>query len=396
MHQHIYKKPLELEDFLFGRLYLFISTDLTTATPERRYDCGPELAQIAGQCYSCPVYVGHIMKMPQAASRHRLPPKPFNSAPKGLWRATPLAIFPPILGLFGIGLAWRAAATQLGAPAWIGEMILGAVSLLYIFCAIAYKAKVIRRPSALLDDAKILPGRAGLSAATASMFLFAATLIPYWELGAKVILVAGIFVHAVGAGIIIRALILGPVEQRRVTPVWHLSFVGFIIAPVAAVPLGWYELSALIFATTLPIAAAIWLISGLQFLRAGVPAPLRPLLAIHMAPVSLFGIVSILLGYYSIGFAFGWLGLTGFVLCIASIRYLTKSGFSPMWGAFTFPMAAFANLMFMVAMMMPMPFRIIGGVELALATLAVAYIAYKIMQLWTKGTLSKLTNASAV
>ncbi|SEK83905.1 SLAC1 family transporter [Pacificibacter marinus] len=336
------------------------------------------------------------MTLPNTPPNQRLAPKPFNAAPKGLWRATPLAIFPPILGLFGIGLAWRAAAVHFGAPDWIGEMILGAVSLLYIFCAIAYKAKVIRRPSALLDDAKILPGRAGLSAATASMFLFAATLVPYWSLGAKIVLIAGLFAHAVGALVIIRALILGPSEQRRVTPVWHLSFVGFIIAPVAAVPLGWHDLSALIYATTLPIAVAIWLISALQFMRAGVPAPLRPLLAIHMAPVSLFGIVSVLLGYDTIGFAFGWLGLTGLLMFLASVRYLTQSGFSPMWGAFTFPMAAFANLMFMVAMIMPMPFRIIGGIELVLATLAVVYIAYKVMQLWTKGTLSKLTNASTV
>jgi tellurite resistance protein len=326
----------------------------------------------------------------------RLKPKPFNAAPKGLWRATPLAIFPPILGLFGIGLAWRAAALHLGTPAWIGEMILGAVSLLYIFAGIAYKAKVLRRPSALLDDAKILPGRAGLSAMTASMFLFSATLVPYWTLGATIVLFSGLIGHAVGAVIIIRSLILGPAEQRRVTPVWHISFVGFIIAPVAAVPLGWTALSSVIYSTTLPIAVAIWLISALQFMRAGVPAPLRPLLAIHMAPVALFGIVSVLLGQTAMGVAFGWIGLTGLVVCLIGARYLTKSGFSPLWGAFTFPMAAFANSMFMVAQVQSMPFQIVGGIELALATLAVVFIAYKIMQMWTKGTLSKVTNSSTV
>lgn len=326
----------------------------------------------------------------------RLKPKPFNAAPKGLWRATPLAIFPPILGLFGIGLAWRAAAAQLGAPSWIGEMWLGAVCLLYVFAGIAYKAKIWRRPSALLDDAKILPGRAGLSAMTASMFLFSATLVPYWTLAANIVLFAGLLAHAAGAIIIIRSLLTGPAEQRRVTPVWHLSFVGFIIAPVAAVPLGWVELSALIYATTLPIAAAIWLISALQFMRAGVPAPLRPLLAIHLAPVSLFGIVSVLLGYDSVALAFGWLGITVFVVAIFGARYLTQSGFSPMWGGFTFPLAAFANLMFAVASLHPLPFQIVGGLELVFATLAVGYIAYRVMQLWMKGTLSKLTNASTV
>ncbi|RPE71708.1 tellurite resistance protein [Pacificibacter maritimus] len=327
---------------------------------------------------------------------HKLPPKPINTAPKGFWRATPLAIFPPILGLFGIGLAWRAAAIQLGAPVWIGEMILGGVSLLYIFAGIAYKAKVLRRPTALLDDAKILPGRAGMSAMTAAMFLFAATLVPYWTLGAQIVLVGGLLGHAGGAVIIIRALLQGPSEQRRVTPVWHLSFVGFIIAPVAAVPLGWLGLSEFIYATTLPIAVAIWLISALQFMRAGVPAPLRPLLAIHMAPVALFGIVSVLLGYEDVGAAFGWIGLTGLLICLSGLRYLTKSGFSPLWGAFTFPLAAFANLMFMVAQIQPVPFQFVGGIELVLATLVVSYIALKVMQMWMKGSLAKITKASVV
>lgn len=324
----------------------------------------------------------------------RLKPKPFNAAPKGLWRATPPAIFPPLLGLFGVGLAWRKATGVLGAPEFIGEMWLGAVSLLYLFAVLTYVAKAARRPSAVSDDAKILPGRAGLSAATASGFLLAATMAGYAPSVAKVILVIALVAHGVVALLIIRSFVLGPAEQRRVTPVWHLTFVGFIIAPVAAVPLGWIGLSQLIFATTLPIAAAVWLISALQFARAGVPAPLRPLLAIHMAPVALFGIVSALLGYSAAALAFGYIGVTGLVLSVLGARYVTAGGFSALWGAFTFPLAAFANLMFAAASVQPMPFRVIGGLELVFATLSVAYIAYRIMKLWSQGKLSKATNAS--
>ncbi|WP_321363964.1 tellurium resistance protein [uncultured Celeribacter sp.] len=326
----------------------------------------------------------------------RIMPKPFNAPPQGLWRATPPAIFPPILGLFGIGLGWRNAAKILPAPEWIGEMLLGAISLLYLFALLTYLAKMARRFGVIFEDAKILPGRAGLSAMTASGFLFAATMVPYSAAFAKAVLVLALLGHAFVAFGIILGMARGPAEQRRVTPVWHLSFVGFIIAPLAAVPLGWTGLSQIIFATTLPIAAAVWIISAMQFAKSDVPPPLRPLLAIHVAPVALFGINATLLGYTTLALAFAWIGVTALIVYLAGLRYLTKADFSALWGAFTFPLAAFANLMFAAATLQPMPFRLLGGLELVAATLAVVYIASKVMQLWTKGKLAKATNAAVV
>ena len=330
------------------------------------------------------------------AKAPRLAPKPFAAPPKGLWRATPPAIFPPILGLFGMGLAWRQAAVLLGAPDWIGEMVLGAVSLLYVFALVAYLAKVVRRVGTLPEDLRILPGRSGLPAASASGMLFAATLVPFGAGLAEVVLALALAAHTVIAVLIIRALRLGPPEQRRVTPAWHLSFVGFIIAPVAGVPLGWETLSTLIFFTTLQVAAAVWLISIMQFLRHDVPPPLRPLLAIHLAPVCLFGIVAVALGFDALAQGFGYLGITLFLGLLFSASYLTAAEFSALWGAFTFPLAAFANLMFAVASVHYQPFAYVGGIELVGASLAIPYIAYRVMSIWAKGKLARATNASEV
>ncbi|WP_434286947.1 tellurium resistance protein [Celeribacter sp. SCSIO 80788] len=327
----------------------------------------------------------------------RIMPKPFNAAPKGLWRATPPAIFPPIMGLMGLGLAWRNAAKVIpGAPAWIGEMLLGAFSLLYLFALLTYFAKMARRPSVIAEDLRILPGRAGLAAGADTGFLFAAALVPYSAGLAKTVLVLSLIALTVVAILTLRSFAIGPAEQRRVTPAWHLAFVGYILAPLSAVPLGWIGLSQFIYMTTLPIALAIWLISVLQALKADVPAPLRPLLAIHIAPLSLFGIVSVLLGYNSAAAGFGLIAITLLVIGILGTPYLIKAGFSALWGAFTFPLAAFANLMFAVASVSPGAFRLIGGLELVGATLIIVYIASKIMQIWMRGKLSKATNAATV
>lgn len=324
----------------------------------------------------------------------RIMPKPFNAAPTGIWRATPPAIFPPILGLFGLGLAWRHAANIFSAPEWMGEMLLGAVSLLYLFALVAYLAKVARRPGVVADDLRILPGRAGLSTGASSGFLLAAALVPYSAPLAKTVLVLALIALWSVVILIVRSFIIGPVEQRRVTPAWHLSFVGFILAPLSAVPLGWVGMSEFIFSTTLPVAAAIWIISAVQFARSDVPPPLRPLLVVHIAPIAVFGSAATLLGYTTLALAFAWIGVSAFVVALMAIRYLTKADFTALWGAFTFPLAAFANLMFSVVPLNSVPFRVIGGLELVAASLVIVYIAAKIMQLWTKGTLSKATNAA--
>ncbi|MCB2159239.1 MAG: tellurium resistance protein, partial [Rhodobacteraceae bacterium] len=168
------------------------------------------------------------------------PPKP---VPPGLWRRTPPAIFPSILGLFGLGLAWRRASVRLDLPSEVGEVILGAVTGLFAFAVLAYAVKLIRRPAVLAEDLAILPGRAGGAAMCLSVYLAAATLWPYLPGVAYAVFMAGLAWHGLFVVVLITVFLRGPAAQRRVTPVWHLSFVGFIVAAMAAQPMRLAELS---------------------------------------------------------------------------------------------------------------------------------------------------------
>lgn len=315
----------------------------------------------------------------------------------GLWRQTPPAIFPPILGLFGLGLAWRRVTEVYGMPREVGELILGAVSILFLFATLAYLAKFVRRPGVLADDLRILPGRAGLPAASAAAMLFAATLVPYSTCAAKWALGVALLAHLVVATVILKTLWGAPFPQRRMTPVWHLSFVGFIIAPLAAVPLGWIALSDILFFVSLALALTIWG-GSLVMLAAGaaVPPPLRPPLAIHLAPVCLTGIVATLLGYETLALIFGWIGIVGMAVLLLKSRYLTQAGFSPFWGAFTFPIAAFANLMLILAPTNGAVFKVLGGMALIGATITIPIIAFKILKMWAAGPLATKTNSAKI
>lgn len=311
------------------------------------------------------------------------------------WRKTPPALFPPILGLFGLVTAWLRAPDIFGVPAGIGQVLAGAMVLLFLYTAGHYLAKLFARPGVVVEDLKILPGRAGLAALTMSGMLLAAVLVPFSPLLARFALVVAILGHGAVLILVARALLTGPPEARKVTPVNHLTFVGLIVSAIPAVLLGWLAYATAIFWVTLLAALVIWVLSAVQFSRETPPAPLRPLLAIHLAPASLMGTVATMLGMTGLGFAFGLFAIVLLVALLAGGRWITTAGFSPFWGAFTFPLAAFSSLMMLLAGAgYGELFRLLGGLALIAATVFIPWVAIKVGQMWLKGGLSVKTNAA--
>ncbi|SMX34782.1 tellurium resistance protein [Actibacterium lipolyticum] len=309
----------------------------------------------------------------------------------------PPAIFPSIFGLLGLGLAWRRATDAFQAPSAFPDLILGAVTLLFIFATFAYLLKISRRPKVVVEDLRILPGRAGLAAMVLSVYLLAAVLVPMNPAIARGVLGAGLFAHIVLVILVLHSLITGPAEQRQVTPIWHLHFVGFIIAPLSAIPLGYQAACEVVLYVTGAIAVAIWCVSAVQIIRRDPPPPLRPLLAIHLAPASLLGTVSLMLGHIPAALVFAGWGALVLAALLLRARYLTAAGFSPLWGAFTFPLAAYASLLLLLAAaVQSQGLRVAGGIALLAGTLIIPVIAVKVMQAWAKGGLGAKTNAARV
>ena len=316
--------------------------------------------------------------------------KPPAPTPSGLWRRVPPAIFPPIMGLFGLGLAWRRAETVFALPSGISDTILGAVTLLYLFALVAYVVKITRRPGVVAEDLRILPGRAGLGTMVLCLYLLAIAVLPHSASLAWVVLVAGFATHALLVVLLILQLVKGPAEQRRVTPVWHLNYVGFIIGALAAALMQYYLFAFALFMATAIVAALIWAVSLEQFVKEDVPAPLRPLLSIHLAPVALIGLVAGSLDLDAVAMGSSGIAALLFVWFMARMPWLIASGFSPFWGSFTFPMAATANLWLSVGGAWRYP----GAIALVAATFVVPAIAFRVLKLWAKGSLSVKTNAA--
>lgn len=318
------------------------------------------------------------------------PPPEFPPRRKPLFAQMPPAAFPSILGLLALGLALRRGLEALNLPSTPVDLPLGGVVALWLFAAVGYGVKLVRRPGVLVEDLRVLPGRSGLAAATMGLMAVAAVLAPLSAGLAETALWLGLGLHAALVVVLVAQMRAGPPEGRDVTPVWHLLFVGIIVGGLSAPALGWPELAGGLFWASTLAAAAIWGASSQQLVRRIPPAPLRPILAIHLAPASLLGLVALGLGWTGAAQGFAVLATAIFLALLAAGRWITLSGFSPFWGAFTFPLASYAALLVALGGGWLWP----GLALLALATVAVPMIAWRILRAWATGDLARRSNAA--
>lgn len=329
---------------------------------------------------------------PDRRRRNKLPPKfpapDFPPRKLPLFARMPPAVFTVVFGLLGLSLALRRALDEVQLPQGAGDLVMGLALGLWLFCAVAYAIKIVRRPAVVGEELRTLPGRAGLAAASVGSLACAGVLGFFQPDLAKGMLIFGLGLQTVLAVLMIRSLLRAAPEGRIVTPVWHLAFVGSIVGALAAVPLGWERLAAGILWGTMPVALGIWGISAAQLVKRIPPAPLRPLLAIHLAPASLFASVAGLLGMTTLAQGMIMLGCAIFIALLVSGRWIIEAGFTPLWGAFTFPIAAFASALLING------WGLAGVLVTVLALGAVPVIAWRVLRMWPEGTLAAKTNAA--
>ncbi|KMW56861.1 hypothetical protein AIOL_001818 [Candidatus Rhodobacter oscarellae] len=309
------------------------------------------------------------------------------------WRRTPPAVFSPILGLTGLAMAWLRAGEALGFGAGLGRVLLFLVLAIFLFALGAYIAKLIARPATLVEDLRGVPGRLGLGAAMLSGMLLAAGVAPFAAGPATLLLYACLAGHLGVMVLIVRVLAGLPRAERRTTPAWHLTFVGFIVAPFGAIALGHLVLAAAIFVATVVVAMVIFGISAEQLKAKRPPAPARPLLAIHVAPLSLFATAAYLLNLGSLSVIMAILASLVFLALVANLKWLLEAGFAPPWAALTFPLAAYAGML--LALGQSAAFVAwLGLAVLLVASLVVPLIAGRIFAMWARGALAKGTGAA--
>lgn len=331
--------------------------------------------------------------MAQDPGRYRprhYPPPEFPLRRPVAFSRTPPAIFPPVLGLLGLVVALRPGLDRWGLPREVADLAAGMVLPLWAFAVCTYTLKLSRRISVIRDDLKVMPSRGGLAAATMGGMVAGGLLSSFAPRLATGLLVVMLTLHAVLAILTLRTLVALPPEGRAVNPGWHLTFVGFIVAAPAAVSLGLPDLARALFFATLPPALGIWGASLVQLVRRVPPAPLRPMLAIHLAPASLLATTASLLGLDLVAAVFAWMALAIALALFAALRWITSAGVSALWGAFTFPLAAASTAL----MLQGGALGWAGQGLLVLALVTIPWIAWRVLKLWPGGQLAARTNTA--
>ncbi|MCW1919574.1 tellurium resistance protein [Rhodobacter sp. KR11] len=327
------------------------------------------------------------MSAPSEPRPPRFPPPQFPPPKVALFATTPPAIFPPILGLIGLGLALRQASAVLGFGAGLAELALGLVVGLWGLAVVALLVKVWRRAAVLAEDLRPLPGRAGLAAASMSAMAMGAVLAPYAPGLALALILVALGAHLVLAGLVLGVMRGQGAEGRVPNPTWHLSFTGIIVAAAPLASLGWTGLAWGVTALALACAVAIWALSARQLWQEVPPAPLRPLLAIHLAPAALMSLSFGALGEAWTQRLFLALAVVLALALVAAGRWMLAAGFSALWGALTFPIAALA-----LATLAIEPGAGMGVTALALGVIPT--IAWSVLKLWPGGKLAARSHAA--
>jgi tellurite resistance protein len=263
-------------------------------------------------------------------------------------RNLPIGMYGAVMGLTGLGLTARSAATVLPgyvrAPAYVTEPWVALGVIAFLILVPLYIAKLIRHPDAVREEFTNPLQLGFCGALPVGMFLVGGGLAPYspavgdtiWWIGFALLL-------AFQAWTLIRWL-SGGIELAQVNAGWLIIMVGGIVAPGPGIALGHADASRFIFGIS---ATAAGVLLPILFFRAmaGAPLPerLRPSWFILLVPPSLIYANGMALYPGSVFLEtlyFFDLALAA-ALLIVSRRFM-RWAFSPAWWAFTFPLDALA------------------------------------------------------
>ncbi len=305
----------------------------------------------------------------------------------------PLSAFAMIMGIVGLGLAWRDAAHAFGAPRLIGEIIIGFGAGFYCAILAVYALKVFRFKDPCVTDAKDPSACNYLAAITISLMLVAAGLHPY-----NASLSEGLWLIGVSGQVLIKVYIVGNLwfggsyTLDAVTPAWFVPVVGSVVAPLTGAHFGYDALNWMVFGSAVFFWIAVFTLNTLRFLSLPPLQPIqRPSLAIFLAPPSLcFTAYVELQGGYVDHVATMLMGVTIMtaLLLLARIQGFTSAPFSMRWWSYTFPLAAFAKAVLLYHFHMDTALTHAAGIAaVGLATLVVFLVFSATLRFMFRGGL---------
>lgn len=317
----------------------------------------------------------------------------------------PVAVFAVVMGVTGLGLAWRRAAAVTGVTNWPGEVLVWVGVASFVAALAVYLAKAGLRPPAVAAEFRHPVRINFFPAISISLALVSLGLLPYEAGGEPLLVVAGhpvgfatvlwlvaAIMHGLLTLLIVNRWITRNVEIQHSNPAWFIPVVGNVVLPVGGVELGFLELSWYFFS----VGLVFWLLLfTIVFYRIvfhdQLAAKFVPTLFILIAPPA----VGFLAYTHLIGGVIDTparvllhvgLFITALVLTMAP-RFM-RVPFGMTWWAYTFPMDAIAMATLEYGRLAPSAaLRGLGMLLLMMATLIVVVVLARTSVALAKGRL---------
>lgn len=306
------------------------------------------------------------------------------SAPHEIIGDPPLALFPGLLGCLGLALAWREMEPAGVVGAVLG-LIFGAIFLGAFILAVFQRVK---RPQRFWGELRRPSGRAASAAGAMGAMTLAWLLAPVDQALALAILIVGIAAHTLISALTAISLWRNWAEEPPFCPLMFLPFVGGIVAPAPLVALGFPGAASGLFFYSLATAAVVAPLTHWIYVQRRGDETAHPSAAISLAPCSVAAVAAAALGFETLFAIFAISAPVMAVILLIRVRWLIAGGFSPAWGAFTFPSAAFAGAMALAAARWGGAWELAAWGALAAASLIAPGVFARTAMVWLRGRLA--------
>ena len=141
------------------------------------------------------------------------------------------------MGLCGLALAWRLAATEFGLPAWFGEVLGLFAAGVFVALTLCYGIKCVESPAAVRAEFAHPVAVNFFATPIISLLLLPAVVAPYSVALANALWVAGTVAMLGFAWLIVSRWMSVRQQVAHATPAWMIPVVGTLNISIAGVTL---------------------------------------------------------------------------------------------------------------------------------------------------------------
>jgi tellurite resistance protein len=168
----------------------------------------------------------------------------------------PIQMFGVVMGLGGLGNAWRLAARVWDLPPVIGTTLVRLAGLVFTCLLLVLAAKLLRYRAAVAAEFRHPVKSNFFGAISVSAIIMSIAFRDAWPDVARAFWVAGAAFHFILAVTFMRRWVLEQQDEAEMTPAWFIPIAGNFLVPVGGVPLGFVETSWFFFS----VALVFWVV----------------------------------------------------------------------------------------------------------------------------------------